>query len=259
MLLKMFTVQSTESELPAIQDDTGNWYFSAKETVIFAEVSDSTNATKWVKNNVPSKWYSEIKTPGKEGRPSLYLTKPGFFYAICQGKSLKAMAFRDWVFEDLLLKLEASGAYIMPNATSKQLEASKAEIESLLEKQGKLQKINKDTAYVNFKMQFIIPKLIQKMLDVEGGLVMMKRDRLPCGYWKKEKKDLFSFLRELKQEMDECLGYDLALVKTTEQLKMFLSEEKFDKLCQIVLDTSWDEYWQGYRNPEWDMSESDKV
>jgi hypothetical protein len=160
----------------------------------------------------------------------------------------------DWT-QDIITK----GYAIIENTSSEQLEASKAEIESLLEKKGKLKEINKDTADVNFKMQFIIPKLIQKILDVEGGLVMMKRDKLPCGFWKKEKKDLFSFLRELKQEMQSCFGDALLPVKTTEQLKMSLSEEKFDKLCQIVLDTSWDEYWQGYRNPEWDMSESDRV
>jgi len=189
-------------------------------------------------------------------------TKDGGTY----GHPKVAIAFATWCSPEFFVKvidwtqdILTKGYALNENATSEQLEASKAEVESLLEKQGKLQKINKDTADVNFKMKFIIPKLIQKMLDVEGGLVMMKRDKLPCGFWKKEKKDLFSFLRELKQEMQSCFGDDLLPVKTTEQLNMSLSEEKFDKLCQIVLDTSWDEYWQGYRNPEWDMSESDRV
>jgi prophage antirepressor-like protein len=124
----MFNVQSTNEQLPAIQDSKGEWYFSAKETVLFAEVATANNASAWVKNNIPPKWYLEIKTPGKEGRPSLYLTKPGFYYAVCQGKSLKAMDFRDWVFETLLLKLEASGGYIMPNATSEQIEALQADL-----------------------------------------------------------------------------------------------------------------------------------
>jgi prophage antirepressor-like protein len=119
--MQEFRIDSTGESLPAVKNDKGEWFFSAQDTCVFAEVSTAKNATTWIKNNVPSKWLLEIKIPGKEGRPSLYLTKPGFYYAVSQGKSLKAIEFRDWVFEVLLLKIEASGGYIMPTATSEQL------------------------------------------------------------------------------------------------------------------------------------------
>lgn len=128
MLATTFNLPNGDS-LPAIQNDEGEWFFSAQDTCTHAEISSSKNATTWIKNNVPPKWYMEIKIPGKEGRPSMYLSKPGFYFAVCQGRSLKAMNFRDWVFEDLLVKLEASGGYIMPTATSEQIQALRQELD----------------------------------------------------------------------------------------------------------------------------------
>lgn len=102
----MFRFDDLDSELPAIQFDNGDWYFSAQETCVYAELTNPGNSAFWVRTNVPSKWVQEIKLPGKKGRPSLYLSKPGFFWTVCQGKSEVALRFRDWVFEDLIPKID---------------------------------------------------------------------------------------------------------------------------------------------------------
>jgi prophage antirepressor-like protein len=133
MQLLNFPLESISKELPAVKLDNGDWIFSAKATCVFADLTTEKNAASWVRNNIPPKWYLEFKIPGHEGRPGLYLTKPGFYYAICQGRSESAMKFRDEVFEVILPKIDASGGYIMPNATSDQLEALTAEIEQLKE------------------------------------------------------------------------------------------------------------------------------
>jgi len=121
MRVEIFRLEEIDAELPAIQFDDGSWYFSAQETCFFAEVASKANASKWVRTNIPSKWVQEIKATDGNGRPGLYLSKPGFYWAVCQGKSEIALKFRDWVFEDVLVKIEASGGYIMPTATSEQL------------------------------------------------------------------------------------------------------------------------------------------
>lgn len=133
MQLLNFPLDSIEENLPAILLDTGVWLFSAQETCIFGELATRVNASKWVRNNIPAKWIVELKTKEGGGRPGLYLTKPGFYFAICQGQSEMAIKFRDEVFENILPKIDASGGYIMPSATSKQIEALKAELQELQE------------------------------------------------------------------------------------------------------------------------------
>lgn len=108
MQLVNFSLESVKEELPAIQLDTGDWIFSVVEVCLFAELASKKNAATWVRNNIPSKWVMEFKLPGKEGRPGLYLTKPGFYYAICQGNSEVALKFRDEVFEVILPKIDVS-------------------------------------------------------------------------------------------------------------------------------------------------------
>lgn len=131
MQLINFPLESINKELPAVQLDDGSWLFSAQEVCFFAEVASKVNASKWVRNNIPAKWTIELKTKEGNGRPGLYLTKPGFFFAVCQGKSELALKFRDEVFEVILPKIDASGGYIMPTATSEQLEALQLEIKQL--------------------------------------------------------------------------------------------------------------------------------
>lgn len=142
MNITTFQVRGTSESLPAILLDTGEWFFSAQDTCVFAEVATPKNATTWIKNNIPPKWYREIKIPGKEGRPSIYLTKPGFYYAVCQGKSLKATNFRDWVFEDLLVKIESQGFYVMQQYGESLTDYQKRE-KTLIEKNQELLKQNK--------------------------------------------------------------------------------------------------------------------
>jgi len=131
MQLLNFPLESINEELPAVLLDDGAWLFSAQDTCVFGEIATRVNAAKWVRTNVPPKWVVELKTKEGNGRPGLYLTKPGFYFAVCQGKSEMAIKFRDEVFETILPKIDASGGYIMPTATSEQLEALQAEIAAL--------------------------------------------------------------------------------------------------------------------------------
>jgi len=63
-----------------------------------------------------------------------YLSEPGLYQLIFASKSVAAKNFQRWVFEEVLPKLRASGAYIMPNATSEQLQAALNEIVALNDK-----------------------------------------------------------------------------------------------------------------------------
>lgn len=123
MITTSFYFSDLGEELPAVQLDDGTWYFSAQETCAFAEIASKVNAAKWVRTNIPAKWTQEIKVADGKGRPGLYLSKPGFYFAVCQGKSEQALKFRDLVFEDILVKIEASGNYPIPATASAPLKA----------------------------------------------------------------------------------------------------------------------------------------
>lgn len=138
MQLLSFPLESIDEDLPAIQLDDGTWLFSAQETCVFGEIASRVNAAKWVRTNIPAKWIVELKTKEGNGRPGLYLTKPGFYYAVCQGKSEKALRFRDEVFEVILPKIDASGYYISDAVTSKQLVEAQKKIEQLQIERGYL-------------------------------------------------------------------------------------------------------------------------
>jgi prophage antirepressor-like protein len=164
----------TGDNLPAFQNNKGEWFFSAQDTCIHAEISSSKNAAAWVKNNIPSKWYLEIKIPGKEGRPSLYLSKPGFYFAVCQGKSLKAMSFRDWVFEDLLLKLESQGLYI-PKQNDETLAQYNARNAALVTANNDLLWENRELqTKLEKKQGYIIKVLVAQCRESKGRITYKK-------------------------------------------------------------------------------------
>jgi prophage antirepressor-like protein len=66
---------------------------------------------------------------GKSGRPAWYLREPGIYQMIFESKSDVAQKFQLWVFEEVLPKLRADGGYIMPTATSEELQGLRSQID----------------------------------------------------------------------------------------------------------------------------------
>jgi prophage antirepressor-like protein len=83
---------------------------------------------------VVSRIYPKFKfqsSMGKPGRPSWYLREPGIYQMIFESKSDLAQRFQCWVFEEVLPKLRADGGYIMPTATSEQIEGLEQKLQSM--------------------------------------------------------------------------------------------------------------------------------
>jgi len=93
---------------------------------------DKLNAADLVKKNVRAKWWIDLPNPNG-GRPVRCLFEPGAYQLVGNSSFRTEFAeeFQDWLFEGVLPKLRASGGYIMPSATSEQLEALQAEIAAL--------------------------------------------------------------------------------------------------------------------------------
>lgn len=103
--------------------------------LIEALKGNKNNSSEIVKNNVRSKWWIDLPNPNG-GHKIRCLFEPGA-YQLAGNPMFQtdiAEQFQDWLFEEVLPKLRASGYYIMPTATSEQLEAAQAEINKLSKK-----------------------------------------------------------------------------------------------------------------------------
>jgi len=112
----------------AFVDDAGRDWFRGTQVCKVLEIGDAYSAI----NRYAQEYSREWKVG--EGRPALYVSEPGLYALIFASKSVAAKNFQRWVFEEVLPKLRASGAYIMPNATSEQLQAALNEIVALNDK-----------------------------------------------------------------------------------------------------------------------------
>jgi prophage antirepressor-like protein len=159
MFLANFDFESTQLDFHKAPN--GEPVVSAS-SLIKALKGNATNAAAITRSNVRAKWLIELPTP-KGGRPMLCLFEPGCYQLAGNPMFQTELAerFQDWLFEKVLPKLRASGGYIMPKATSEQLEALQSEI-------ADLERINKAlTRETNTK--FIIQQFILQNLEFKKG------------------------------------------------------------------------------------------
>jgi prophage antirepressor-like protein len=107
-------------------EKTRHWF---RATEICELLFSRNNAHKYVTIHCKDWQYREFQVGS--GRPALYICESGVYRLILRSKAPVALEFQDWLTEDVLPKLRASGGYIMPTATSAQLEVLQAEIEAL--------------------------------------------------------------------------------------------------------------------------------
>lgn len=126
-----FQLICVKAELPAIQLDNGTWLFHAHRTCRFSGVASSTHESRWIADNIPKKWVQEFRRNNQKGRPAIYLSLPGFLFALSQGNSEIALKFRDEVWEKILPSIIENGGYISPDASPDQLDVLQTKLEIL--------------------------------------------------------------------------------------------------------------------------------
>lgn len=129
MRILKFDINCIGESLPAVLLNNGDWIFNSGEVCVFAGiVSRKADASRWIKDNLPQKWWLEFKPEGV-GRPGIYLTLSGFLYAISMGKSEIALGFRDEVYDNILPNVILKGGYISDKLTSEQIQALRQELD----------------------------------------------------------------------------------------------------------------------------------
>jgi prophage antirepressor-like protein len=111
--------------LTTFKDNDGREYYKAHDVCLALRLS---NPSQQIKRHVKTKWVFEFDDGYTNSGKALYLCEAGFNALIFKSKTPQAEKFQDWVFEEVLPKLRASGGYIMPTATSEQLKALSEEI-----------------------------------------------------------------------------------------------------------------------------------
>jgi len=87
------------------------------------------------------------------GRAVWFVSEYGVWGLILEAKTEDALTFKRKLKRDILPKLRASGGYIMPNATSEQLEALQAEIAQM---QAELDETTKDRDVAQARINFMM-------------------------------------------------------------------------------------------------------
>lgn len=113
-------------------DKTKHWFRATQ----VCKVLEFSNTKETLETHCKPWQYREFKVGN--GRPALYVCLSGLFRLTLRSKSVVGVEFQDWVSEDILPKLFASGYYVMPTATSEQLEAAQKEIKELQVERGYL-------------------------------------------------------------------------------------------------------------------------
>lgn len=119
-------------ELEIYEDDQKIYWFHG---ATLCDIFDLPNPSQAVQRHVDDDWRK--KFPVVHGKDAWFVMEPGFYQLLHASKHPAAKRFQRWVYSEVLPKLRASGGYVMPNATSKQLEALQSEVQSLQE-QNKL-------------------------------------------------------------------------------------------------------------------------
>ena len=102
------------------KDEKGREYYRAIDVCSCLRLS---NATVAIQRHVNPKHIFQFDDGTNRAGLTNYLSEPGVYQLIFKSKTDFAEQFQDWVFEEVLPKLRASGGYIMPTATSEQLGA----------------------------------------------------------------------------------------------------------------------------------------
>lgn len=116
----------------------GSYVFHAASICVDCELSELSNSSRYVKDNVPGKWYLEISN-GHRGRPALYLLEPGLYYLLMKTRNHTCFAFRDWVVEEVLPSIRQKGFYI--------------DSEAILADQSKLELLESETASLRTRLE----------------------------------------------------------------------------------------------------------
>jgi prophage antirepressor-like protein len=99
------------------------------------------------------------------GRVVWFVSEAGCYGLAMAAKTDKAKVFKRWLKHEVLPKLRASGGYIMPTATSNQLEALQGEISDL---QEKVELLKSDKFESN-----LIESFLNKNVQVKTGKYIM--------------------------------------------------------------------------------------
>jgi prophage antirepressor-like protein len=177
---------------------------------------DKYNAANIIKNNVRAKWWIDLPNPNG-GKPIRCLFEPGAYQLAGNPmfQSEFAEKFQDWLYEEVLPKLRASGGYIMPTASSEQLEALQAEISTIQQERDK-------AIWQRDRAEFSMGLSTAELQDLKVELSFIYSEALP------QFVEIVNRLSIIGLEFENSLRDDLADFRCDMAHKRIKSEKYFD-------------------------------
>lgn len=101
--------------LTTYRDDNGKEFYKVHDVCLALRL---VNPSQQVQRHVKQKWVYKFDDGVTHSKDALYVSEPGLYALIFRSKTVQAQKFQDWVFEEVLPKLRASGSYTIPQPTS---------------------------------------------------------------------------------------------------------------------------------------------
>ena len=130
MSVQVFESEILDVSLTSLVCDDGEIYFKARDVAMALGYSDANGAIqKHVSNkykfecgNIQGGQFGHLQQGGQFGQlhpHTLLLTEPGFYELIFSSKLPHAVAFRDWVFSEVLPSIRKTGSYTLSDPIEK--------------------------------------------------------------------------------------------------------------------------------------------
>lgn len=141
---EMFSVANWDFEI--FQDEDGNYSFHGATVCDYFEIKNPSVA---IQRNVDEEWRFKAPIELGKGSDSWMIREPGLYQLAMIAKTPLAKRFQKWVYSEILPKLRAEGGYIMPTASSEQLQALQSQIQEQQEKISLLEDVQLEKRLVH--------------------------------------------------------------------------------------------------------------
>lgn len=220
-------------ELIGLVDNNDEWYFHGSVVCMGCKlISDSSNASKYIKDHVPSKWRRVIR--GSTGRGAYYVTEPGLYKLILTATSTEGIEFSDWVVEDVLPSIRKKAYYYdhqVLTENREKLEVAEAELGSLRNQLEISEQLNfQMRSYIDTELPNIKTKAIAIAKEqVEEEVKTAAKVEFQC-YTDAENGDPIVYIEQLKRERDRLVNEKKELLLPPSLDATKLSQDDIKKL-----------------------------
>lgn len=210
-------------ELTGLVNSKDEWYFHGSVVCVGCKlISEPSNASKYIKDNVPAKWMRVIR--GATGRGAYYVTEPGLYKLILAATSDEGIEFSDWVVEEVLTSIRKTSVYYDKNAFN---EEEKQQIESAIKsKDERIAKLELENKAINEELEVEKTRNFQMTTYMDDMISNIKTNALSNAKEEVKTETAVEFKCYTDAQNGDPLVYIEHLKKDLEKYKTIVEKQK---------------------------------